>query len=131
MKAFFYLIAFILTITLTSSTTSLKDEKKPKPKIQRVVAFKFKADASADARKKHMKDFEVFVKEVKQVLSYRAGKTVKGESTSEPEYDVMHYVTFEKESDILAYDIHPAHKKFIEQNKASWEKVVVVNGAIE
>jgi hypothetical protein len=130
MKAFFYLIAFILTVTLTASISSL-DEKKPKPKVQRVVAFKFKADASADARKKHMKDFEAFAKEVKQVLSYRAGKTVKGEKTTEPEYDVMHYVTFEKEADIITYDVHPAHKKFIEQNKASWEKVVVINGVIE
>lgn len=130
MKSFIYLIALIFTLALTSSTT-VKDEKKPKPKIQRVVAFKFKADASPDAQKKHMKGFEVFVKEVKQVLSYRAGKTVKGEKANDPEYDVMHYITFEKESDIIVYDIHPAHKKFIEDNKASWEKVVVINGAIE
>lgn len=130
MKTLIYVTALILTLTLTSSTT-LKDDKKPKPKFQRMVAFKFKTDASSDARKKHMKGFEVFVKEVKQVLSYRAGKTVKGESTTEPEFDVMHYVTFEKESDIVAYDIHSAHKKFVEENKESWEKVVVVNGAIE
>ncbi len=130
MKALFYFTALILTLTLTSSTT-VKDDKKPKPKFQRVVAFKFKADASSDVRKKHMIGFEVFVKEVKQVLSYRAGKTVKGESKTEPEFDVMHYVTFEKESDIIAYDIHPAHKKFVEENKDSWEKVVVLNGVIE
>ncbi len=130
MKALFYFTALILTLTLTSSTT-VKDDKKPKPKFQRVVAFKFKAEASSDVRKKHMIGFEVFVKEVKQVLSYRAGKTVKGESKTEPEFDVMHYVTFEKESDIIAYDIHPAHKKFVEENKESWEKVVVINGAIE
>jgi hypothetical protein len=96
-----------------------------------VFAFRFKADASDDARKKHMRDFESFAKEVKQVLSYRAGKTVKGESKTEPEYDVMHYVTFEKEADIVAYDIHPAHKKFIAQNAAACEKVLVVNGEIE
>jgi len=130
MKPFTYFIILIFTLALTASTT-VKDDKKPKPKFQRVVAFKFKASASADARKKHMKDFESFVKEVKQALSYRAGKTVKGESTTEPEYDVMHYVTFEKEADIVAYDIHPAHKKFIAQNEVSWEKVVVVNGEIE
>ena len=130
MKSFIYLISLILTITLTSSTT-LKEEKKPKPKIQRVVAFKFKADALPEARKKHMKGFEVFVKEVKQVLSYRAGKTVKGERTTDPEYDVMHYITFEKESDIIVYDNHPAHKKFIEENRSSWEKVVVINGTVE
>jgi hypothetical protein len=130
MKSFFYLAALILTITLASATT-IKDDKKPKPKFQRMVAFKFKTDASADARKKHMKGFEAFVKEVKQVMSYRAGKTVKGESIKEVEYDVMHYITFEKESDIVAYDAHPAHKKFVAENKDSWEKVLVVNGAIE
>ena len=130
MKPITYFIILIFTLALTASTT-VKDDKKPKPKFQRMVAFKFKATASADARKKHMKDFESFAKEVKQVLSYRAGKTVKGESTTEPEYDVMHYVTFEKEADIVAYDIHPAHKKFIAQNEAVWERVVVVNGEIE
>ena len=130
MKTCFYFAALIFILTLTSAT-SLKDDKKPKPKFQRIIAFKFKSDASGDARKRHMKGFEAFVKEVKQVLSYRAGKTVKGESITEPEYDVMHYITFEKESDIVAYDVHPAHKKFVAENKDSWEKVLVVNGAIE
>ncbi len=129
MKTCIYFIAFIFALTLTSTT--VKDDKKPKPKFQRIVAFKFKTDASAEAQKKHMKGFEVFVKEVKQVLSYRAGKTVKGESTTNPEYDVLHYITFEKEADIITYDLHPAHKKFVEENKGSWEKVVVVNGVIE
>ncbi len=130
MKKIIYLIAFVVLSTLTAATFSEKS-KNPKPKFQRIVAFKFKADASSNARKKHMKEFEVFAKGLKQVLSYRAGKTVKGESASEAEYDVMHYITFEKEADIVAYNDHPAHKKFIDENKESWEKVVAINSAIE
>ena len=38
---------------------------------------------------------------------------------------------FEKEADILQYDVNPAHKKFVEANKESWDKVIAVNGAIE
>jgi len=129
MKNSIYILLIVGLITLTSATSSEKN-KKPKPKFQRVVAFKFK-ESSEVARKKHMKDFETFVKEVKQVLSYRAGKTVKGEGSTDPEYDVMHYITFENEADIITYDIHPAHKKFIAENRDNWEKVVVVNGAIE
>jgi len=130
MKKIIYLIAFVVLSTLTAATFSEKS-KKPKPKFQRIVTFRFKADASSTARKKHMKEFEVFTKELKQVLSYRAGKTVKGESANESEYDVMHYITFEKETDIVAYDEHPSHKKFIEENKESWEKVMAINSAIE
>lgn len=130
MKNIIYIVAIVLFTTLTAATSSEKN-KKPKPKFQRVVAFKFKPDVSVEAKKKHMKDFETFVKEVKQVLSYRAGNTVKGESTADVQYDVMHYITFEKAADIITYDIHPAHKKFVNENKDSWEGVVVVNGSIE
>ncbi|HPM30484.1 MAG TPA: Dabb family protein [Chryseolinea sp.] len=130
MKKIIYLVAIVVLSTLTAATFSEKG-KKPKPKFQRIVAFKFKADASDNARKKHMKEFEVFAKGLKQVLSYRAGKTVKGESADVGEYDVMHYITFEKETDIIVYDEHPSHKKFIEENKESWEKVLAINGAIE
>jgi len=115
---------------LVMSFSFLKDDK-AKPQFQRIVCFKFKAGISAEAKAKHVADFAAFVKAIPQVLSYRAGKTVKGESKVDPEYDIMHYLTFGKEADILQYDVNPAHKKFVEANKESWDKVIAVNGAIE
>ena len=115
---------------LVMSFSFFKDDK-AKPQFQRIVCFKFKAGTSPEAKAKHIADFAAFVKAVPQVLSYRAGKTVKGESKGDPEYDIMHYMTFAKEGDILQYDVNPAHKKFVEANKESWDKVIAVNGAIE
>jgi len=130
MKRLITIFTFALSILFLMSLSPVKDEK-AKPKIQRIVCFKFKAGTPADVRLKHSADFAAFVKQIPQVLSYRAGKTVKGESKSEPSFDVMHYLTFEKEQDILTYDAHAAHKKFIEANKGSWETVLAINGSIE
>lgn len=122
--------AMLLVLALFMSFSSFKDDK-AKPHFQRIVCFKFKAGIPEASKSRHATDFAAFAKAVPQVLSYRAGKTVKGEGKSDPEYDIMHYLTFEKEADILQYDANPAHKKFIDANKDSWEKVIVVNGAIE
>ena len=123
-------VVLIVVATFVMSFSLFKDDK-AKPQFQRIVCFKFKAGTSAEAKAKHVADFAAFVKAVPQVLSYRAGKTVKGESKTDPEFDVMHYVTFEKEADILVYDANPAHKKFIDANRPSWDKVILINGAIE
>lgn len=128
-NTFITLVVFAVAV-MAMSFSFLKDDK-AKPHFQRIVCFKFKAGVSAEKKAKHAADFAAFVKVVPQVLSYRAGKTVKGESKTEPEYDIMHYVTFEKEADIIQYDVNPAHKKFIDANKESWDKVIVVNAAIE
>ena len=130
MKNTVIIASLFVVSTLVMSFSFFKDDK-AKPQFQRIVCFKFKAGVSAEAKAKHAADFAAFVKATPQVLSYRAGKTVKGESKSDPEFDIMHYLTFAKEADILQYDVNPAHKKFIDANKESWDKVIVVNGAIE
>lgn len=130
MKKSILTVALLVTAILVMSFSFLKNDK-AKPQFQRIVCFKFKAGTSPEAKAKHVADFAAFVKAVPQVLSYRAGKTVQGESKTDPEFDIMHYLTFEKEADILQYDVNPAHKKFIDANKESWDKVIAVNGAIE
>jgi hypothetical protein len=130
MKSAITISGLALLILFMTSLSTVKDDK-AKPRIQRIVCFKFKSGTADAARLKHAADFAAFVKEIPQVLSYRAGKTVKGESKTDPTFDVMHYLTFEKEQDIITYDVHPAHKKFIEANKGSWETVLAVNGSIE
>jgi len=130
MKNASFIAMLFVASALVMSFSFFKDEK-AKPQFQRIVCFKFKTGISPEAKAKHVADFAAFVKAIPQVLSYRAGKTVKGESKADPEYDIMHYLTFEKEADILQYDVNPAHKKFVEANKESWDKVIAVNGAIE
>src|SRR3954468_2105142 len=62
--------------------------------IQRIVCFKFKAGTTAEEIKQHMQGFAHLKDSIPYILSYRAGFTVKGDLTEQPEYDVMHYCTY-------------------------------------
>ena len=95
--------------------------------IQRIVCFKFKADATPDSIEQHMLGFAHLKDSISYILSYRAGPTVKGDLTEKPEYDVMHYCTFHSEEEIKLYSVHPVHLRFIQQNKSIWDKVLVIN----
>ncbi len=99
--------------------------------IQRIVCFKFKAGASPQAIEQHMRGFAQLKDSISYILSYRAGPTVKGDLTEKPEYDVMHYCTFRSEAEIRLYSVHPAHLRFIQQNKSIWEKVLVINSQVQ
>ena len=98
--------------------------------IQRIVCFKFKADATPEAIQQHMRGFAHLKDSISFILSYQAGHTVKGDLTEMPEYDVMHYCTFRSEEEIKLYSVHPVHLRFIQQNKSIWEKVLVINSRV-
>lgn len=108
-------------------TPALSDESPP---IQRVVAFKFKEDASEEAIQAHMKYFESLQDSIPQILSYRAGETFPAAYENTGDYDVLHYTTFESEKAIEEYFNHPAHQRFIEVNKDSWANVIVLNSQV-
>jgi hypothetical protein len=65
------------------------------------------------------------------ILSYQAGPTVTGDLSDKGEYDVMHYCTYRNEEEIKLYSVHPVHKRFIQQNKDIWEKVLVINSQVQ
>jgi hypothetical protein len=98
--------------------------------VQRIVCFKFKAGTTLQAIKQHMRGFANLKDSIPYILSYRAGSTVMGDLTEKPEYDVMHYCTFKNEEEIKLYSAHPVHQRFIQKNKAIWEKVLVINSRI-
>lgn len=98
--------------------------------IQRIVCFKFKAGATPEAIRQHMRGFANLKDSISYILSYHAGPTVKGDLTEEPEYDVMHYTTYRNEEEINLYSVHPVHQRFIEQNKEIWDKVLVINSRL-
>ena len=98
--------------------------------IQRIVCFKFKAGTSAEAIQQHMRGFANLKDSISYILSYHAGPTVNADLTEKPEYDVMHYCTYRNEDEIKLYAVHPVHQRFIKQNKAIWEKVLVINSQV-
>lgn len=118
--------AFTSTQNQNRSASSLRADSL----IQRIVCFKFKADASPEAIAQHMRGFQHLKDSIPYILSYRAGFTVKGDLTEKPEYDVMHYCTFRSEEEIRLYSVHPVHLRFIQQNKSIWEKVLVINSRV-
>ncbi|CAA9262417.1 MAG: hypothetical protein AVDCRST_MAG95-2362 [uncultured Adhaeribacter sp.] len=98
--------------------------------IQRIVCFKFKPGTSPDAIQRHMRGFANLKDSISYILSYQAGSTVKGDLADKSEYDVMHYCTYRSEEEIKLYSVHPVHQRFIKQNKAIWEKVLVINSRV-
>ena len=99
--------------------------------IQRIVCFKFKPNTSPEAIKQHMRGFANLKDSISYILTYSAGTTVKGDLSEVGEYDVMHYCTYRSEDEIKLYAVHPVHRRFIDQNKAIWEKVLVINSRLK
>lgn len=98
--------------------------------VQRIVCFKFLAGADEESIARHMADFAGMKEQIAQIREYRGGFTRPGDNNSAPEYDCMHYLVFDSLEDIELYRPHPAHLRFIERNKAIWEKVLVLNAEI-
>lgn len=102
----------------------------PEANIQRIVCFKFKAGTTPEDIDKHMRGFAGLKDSISYILSYNAGPTVLADLNEKGEYDVMHYTTYRNEEEIKQYAVHPVHKRFIENNKAIWEKVLVINSKV-
>lgn len=98
--------------------------------IQRIVCFKFKPGTTPQAIEQHMRGFAGLKDSISYILSYQAGPTVRADLSEKGEYDVMHYCTYRNEEEIKLYSVHPVHLRFIEQNKAIWEKVLVINSRV-
>jgi hypothetical protein len=101
-----------------------------KAQKQQIFCFSFVKDVKTQAVEKHMRDFAALKHEIPQVVGYTAGKTILGETAS-PEYDAMHYLTFQSEADMNVFLKSPAYKKFVSDNKANWAKTLVVNAEIQ
>lgn len=99
--------------------------------IQRIVCFKFKEGVSPAVVQQHMQDFAAMKAAIPQIQEYRGGLTKPGDNNAPPEYDSMHYLVYASMEDIEIYIPHEAHQRFIARNRASWEKVLVLNSTID
>ncbi|PSR56853.1 stress protein [Adhaeribacter arboris] len=139
MKITIFLIFINLLLLAACSpkiVTTAKQQYRPlnlpaEAQIQRIVCFKFKAGTTPAEIQQHMRGFANLKDSISYLLSYQAGPTVYGDLTEKPEYDVMHYCTYRNEEEIKLYSVHPVHLRFIKQNKAIWEKVLVINSRMK
>jgi hypothetical protein len=88
---------------------------------QRIVCFKFKADTSPEAIKNHMRDFAALKAEIPLILNYSGGMMIPS-TEQPPQYDSLHYLTFQTPEAIDLYFAHPAHHEI-------WERVLVLNAS--
>ena len=101
-----------------------------KAQKQQIFCFSFAKDVNSQAVDKHMRNFAALRHDIPQVVGYTAGKTfLVGAAGSE--YDAMHYLTFQTEADMKAFEQHAAYKTFVRENKANWDKTLVVNADIQ
>lgn len=99
--------------------------------IQRIVCFKFKEGVSAEAIHQHMQDFAAMKDAIPQIREYRGGLTRPGDNNRPPDYDSMHYLTYDSMADIDIYIPHEAHQRFIARNREIWTNVLVLNSEID
>lgn len=97
---------------------------------QHVVCFKFKPDAPPEAVNKHLSDFHALQDAISQIVFYEAGRVIETDE-SKLVYDVVHYLTFNSLEDMAIYSQHEAHQRFIEENSAIWDNVMVLDAEIE
>ncbi|GAB3711322.1 hypothetical protein GCM10027592_48760 [Spirosoma flavus] len=100
-----------------------------KAQKQQIVCIKFKKGVESKAVEQHMASFAALKHEIPQVIGYASGETIlPNQATSE--YDVVHYITFQSIDDIKTFEKSEAYKEFVQQNKAIWEKTLIVNADI-
>lgn len=125
-KGYALLMGFFLAFALIISGAYSPARKAQK---QRIVCIKFKKDVETQAVEQHMNGFAALKHEIPQIVNYSSGRTILP-NQAVADYDVVHYLTFQNEADIVTYEKSEAYQQFVKQNKVVWDKVLVVNADI-
>lgn len=100
-----------------------------KAQKQQIVCIKFKKGVETAAVEQHMHSFAALKHEIPQIVNYTSGKTILP-NQAVADYDVVHYLTFQSEADIRAFEQSSAYKQFVAQSQAIWDKTLIVNADI-
>jgi hypothetical protein len=106
-------------------------EKAAKPQIGHMVYFKLK-DGTPAARQKMVAACDEFLSGHPGTVYYSSGVLAEEfkRDVNDREWDVALHLVFADKAAHDAYQDHPRHLKFIEQNKDSWAKVRVFDAEI-
>ena len=100
-----------------------------KAQKQKIVCVKFRNNIDNQAVERYMLRFASLKHEIPSIISYTSGRTIAPIGTA-TDYDVVHYLTFQSEEDIVKFENDPAYKTFVAQNQGIWEKNLTVNADI-
>jgi len=99
--------------------------------IQRIVCFSFKPETESAEIARHMNTFRRMQAGIPQIQSYAGGLSLTDPGENAPEYQAVHYLTFDNQEEMDIYAKHSVHLAFIEENRAIWDKVFVINSPTE
>lgn len=101
-----------------------------KVKKQMVICYKFNENTPKEQVDKHIGDFLDLKKSNKQIVNYTAGYTVAN-GDKKPDFDVMHYLTFKTEEDIMKFKQSDSYQNFVKNHKSAWKSEFVLNADIK
>jgi quinol monooxygenase YgiN len=117
-----------VTVAMFLSVTARADE----PAIGHMVFFELK-DKSAESKKKLVDECYKYLKNHEGVLYFSAGPRAEEakEAVSATDWDVALHIVFKNKASLDKYLPHPDHKKFVDDNKASWKGVKVYDSHLD
>ena len=122
-----------LTVALAVclSFTSAEAKKAAKPMIGHMVYFKLK-DGTAENRKKLVDACEKYLADHDGVVFYSAGAIADDfkRDVNDRDWDVALHLVFADKAAHDKYAVHKEHLKFIDENKATWDKVRVFDSYV-
>jgi hypothetical protein len=118
-------VALGLTINLTQGTSSMADDAK-QPMLIHNVFFTLK-DGTPENTQKLVDACFKYLKDHPGVVYFAAGPLVPelARPVNDRDFHVALLVVFKTKADHDVYQTAPAHLKFIEENKPTWDKVRV------
>ena len=115
-----------LAVLVLSTFAMLSRADAADPKLAHMVYFKLK-DSSPAAKEKLVQACRKYLSGHEGVVAFAAGVLAEDlkREVNDRDFDVSLHVVFENKAVHDKYQTHPRHLKFIEENKANWDKARV------
>ncbi len=101
------------------------------PQLAHIVYFKLK-DSSDTAKQKLVAACHKYLSGHEGTVYFSAGTLVPDldREVNQRDWDVALHLVFKNRAAHDAYQVHPRHKQFIEENRENWEKVKVYDSYV-
>jgi hypothetical protein len=112
MKTFLALMLALAALVLPAALTQAQEKQPAKGKLQHVVAFKFKEEATPAQIREVEQAFAGLKKKIREIRAFEWGTNVSPEKLDKG-FTHCFLLTFRTAKDRDVYLEHPAHKEFV------------------
>ena len=126
------ILSLALAFLFASGVTTRSAEKKTDAKLAHMVFFTLK-DHSPEAREKFVASCKLYLDKHEGTSFFAIGtiaEDIEEPGVSVRDFDVALHVVFDSKTAEAKYLKHPRHLKFVEENKAQFEKVRVFDSYV-